>query len=307
VVGYETTAKKVFDNLQLPSNSKYKNLIVIPDGILNFIPFEALITKSANTSNFAKMHYLLHDFSIGYANSVAFYMNENKESDKKGILGVFPVFENTDLELPFSKKELLSIKENFEGTFFEKKAATFKNFSKNAAHFSVLHLSTHAAAGDIETPASIRFYDREVFYSELYNLNINPDLVVLSACETGLGKWYTAEGAMSVSRGFQMAGAKNLLFSLWKVNDYTTSVMMSKFYKNVSDSKAYFEANHQSKLDFLNDTSISNAKKSPYFWAPMVYYGSVASNSSSGYGLYVCLGVGLLMALFIFLRYKVVR
>jgi CHAT domain-containing protein len=54
----------------------------------------------------------------------------------------------------------------------------------------------------------------------LYTLNINPDLVVLSACETGIGKLYKSEGAMSIARGFQFAGAQNLLFSLWKVNDY---------------------------------------------------------------------------------------
>jgi CHAT domain-containing protein len=70
--------------------------------------------------------------------------------------------------------------------------------------------------GDTETPANIKFYDQEILYSELYTLNINPDLVVLSAWETGIGKLYKSEGAMSIARGFQFAGAQNLLFSSGK-------------------------------------------------------------------------------------------
>jgi CHAT domain-containing protein len=123
-------------------------------------------------------------------------------------------------------------------------------------------LSTHAS-GDTETPASIKLRS-EILYSELYILNINPDLVVLSAYETGIGKLYKSEGAMSIARGFQFAGAQNLLFSLWKVNDYTTALFMDKFYTYIYNG-SYLEANHQSKLDFLADKNISNTKKSPYY------------------------------------------
>ena len=118
---------------------------------------------------------------------------------------------------------------------------------------------------------------------------MNPDLVVLSACETGLGKLYKAEGAMSIARGFQFAGAQNLLFSLWKVNDYTTSVFMKYFYENIKNKHSYFEANHQAKLDYLNDAAIPNAKKSPYYWSAMVYYGSLESKSTTPYFLYILL------------------
>ena len=68
-------------------------------------------------------------------------------------------------------------------------------------------------------------------------MNINSHLVVLSACETGIGKLYKSEGAMSIARGFQFAGAQNLLFSLCKVNDYTTSVFMDLFYKNIKENQ----------------------------------------------------------------------
>jgi CHAT domain-containing protein len=307
ISGYNHYGNSLYKMLKLPTNATYQNLIIVPDGILNFLPFEALITKESNTTNFAQMHYLLNDFRIAYNNSATFYLSFDKlrmtnRSDKKTVLGIFPVFEKTNYELTFSKTEMQSIKSNFDGQFFDNLNATFDNFKRNAANYSILHLSTHATSGDTETPASIKFYDQEILYSELYNLNINPDLVVLSACETGIGKLYKSEGAMSVARGFQFAGAQNLLFSLWKVNDYTTSVFMADFYKNIKNGQSYFEANANAKRDFLNDKSISNAKKSPYYWSAFVYYGGIeAAEKPTNYYFYI---LGFLILIGLFLVYK---
>lgn len=300
ISGYNYYGKKVYDLLQLPLNIVYQNLIIVPDGILNFLPFEALITRKSNTTNFAKMHYLLHDFRIAYNISANIYLNSKPFStSEKTVLGVFPVFEKTAFELHYSKKELESIRSNFKGKYLENADANFSNFKNNISNYSILHLSTHASSGDIETPASIKFYDQEILYSELYNLNINPDLVVLSACETGIGKLYKAEGAMSVARGFQFAGAQNLLFSLWKVNDYTTSVFMTDFYKNIQNNQTYFEANTNAKLDFLNDKSIPNAKKSPYYWSSFVYYGSISTETNSTNYIFYIISLLTVIGLFL--------
>lgn len=300
ISGYIKYGKTVYDLLKLPNNSVYQNLIIVPDGILNFLPFEALITQESNTTNFSKMHYLLNDFKIAYNTSANIYLNSKpfSKSDKT-VLGIFPVFEKTAFELTYSKKELESIRSNFKGKYLENSEASFANFKQNATNYSILHLSTHASSGDIETPASIKFYDQEILYSELYNLNINPDLVVLSACETGIGKLYKAEGAMSVARGFQFAGAQNLLFSLWKVNDYTTSVFMTDFYKNIQNNQTYFEANTNSKLDFLNDKSIPNAKKSPYYWSSFVYYGSISNETNSTNYIFYIISLLTVIGLFL--------
>ncbi|WP_417942894.1 CHAT domain-containing protein [Flavobacterium sp. RS13.1] len=300
ISGYNHSGKKVYDLLKLPSNSVYQNLIVAPDGILNFLPFEALITQESNTTNFAKMHYLLNDFRIAYTTSANIYLNSKPFSkSEKTVLGVFPVFEKTAFELRYSKKELASIRSNFKGKYLENADARFDNFKNNISNYSILHLSTHASSGDMETPASIKFYDQEILYSELYNLNINPDLVVLSACETGIGKLYKAEGAMSVARGFQFAGAQNLLFSLWKVNDYTTSVFMTDFYKNIKNKQTYFEATANAKLDFLNDKTIPNAKKSPYYWSSFVYYGSISPEEKSAYYIWSIISLLAVIGLFL--------
>ncbi len=300
ISGYNHYGKAAYDVLKFPTNYVNQNLIIVPDGILNFLPFEALITKESNTTNFAKMNYLMNDFNIAYNTSANIYLNAKPVSNaKKTVLGIFPVFEKTPFELRYSKKEMESIQNNFEGKYLENANASFSNFKNNANHYSILHLSTHASSGDIETPASIKFFDQEILYSELYNLHINPDLVVLSACETGIGKLYEAEGAMSVARGFQFAGAQNLMFSLWKVNDFTTSVFMSDFYTNVKNNVSYFYANANAKRDYLNDKSIPNAKKSPYYWSSFVYYGSISVEEKSANYIYYIVSLLILIGLFL--------
>ena len=306
---YNKYSNMAYKLLKLPVNSAYKNLLIVPDGLLNFLPFEALITKESATTNFAKMNYLLNDYNIGYQNSAQFYLeaNQTKRNSVATVLGIFPIFEKTPFELTFSKDEMQSIKEKFKGKYFDNSSATFGNFKNNANLYSILHLSTHASSGDIDSPASIKFSDQEVMYSELYHLNIHPDLVVLSACETGIGKLFKSEGAMSIARGFQFAGAQNLLFSLWKVNDYTTSLFMDLFYKNIKENQSYIEANANAKRDFLKNKTISNAKKSPYYWSAFVYYGNIEKQPSTNYllyGLVLVLGIGLFIGLKLFLSKK---
>ncbi len=302
VSGYRLSALKCYNLLDLPKDKTLKNLIIIPDGILNFLPFEALLTAKTSTTDFSKMPYLINDYRITYNNSVAFYTDATPFGfEKETVLGLFPIFENTPLELSFSVKELDAIKRNFTGVYLEKEKATFRNFKSQAKDFSVLHLSTHALAGDVETPASIRFYDQEILYSELYALDIRPNLVVLSACETGIGKLYKGEGAMSVARGFQFAGAQNLLFSLWKVNDYTTSVLMSDFYDNIKKGYSYGQSNHNAKRNYLKSTSIPNAKKSPYYWSAMVYYGTLEEKPTTNYLGYLAI---IVAAIVLFLIWK---
>ena len=294
-----------FSTLQFPKKLSRKNLIIIPDGILALLPFEALITRESSTTNFSKMHFLINEYAIGYNNSADFYLNAIPfQRKKETVLGFFPVFEKTNLELTFSKKEQQKIQSYFDGMYFENEEATFDNFKKNASNYSVIHLSTHASSGDLVTPASIKFYDQEVLYSELYHLDMNPDLVVLSACETGIGKIYKAEGAMSIARGFQFAGAQNLLFSLWKVNDYTTSVLMDKFYSKVEMGSSYFKSINQAKRDYLADERIPNAKKSPYYWSSFVYYGTMDKKDSSTNWLWISIVIGLLLLISLFLSFR---
>lgn len=283
VSGYQKQSFALYKLLALEKIKTGKHLI-IPDGLLCFVSFESLLTKASQSTDFSKLPYLMKDEIISYETSADFYLNrENRHLKEASVLGVFPVFENSSRSLVFSLEEMKAIKELFPGAYLEKSEATYAHFIKESKKHPILHLSTHASSGTVDVPATISFYNQDIVYSDLYSLDIHPDLVVLSACETGIGKLYRGEGAISIARGFQNAGAENLLFSLWKVNDFTTSLLMKNFYTHYKKGNSYSIANHKAKMKFLNDKAIPNGKKSPYYWSALVFYGEVSEDTSCNY------------------------
>jgi CHAT domain len=93
VSNYIQEAFDCYKLLKSPQKSASKNLIIVPDGLLSFFPFEALIAKKTKTTNFAKMPYLLTYFVVGYSNSANFYLNSNSLNNKsESVLGVFPIY-----------------------------------------------------------------------------------------------------------------------------------------------------------------------------------------------------------------------
>jgi len=282
VSAFTKQAYETFKTLQLEGLQHKKNIIIIPDGLLNFIPFEALLTAKTETLNFNKMPFMVKRHAVVY-NSSAFLYLKNKSNEYKNdkhdnnLLGIFPVFEDTTQELKFTINEAKSIANEVDSKFLMYTSATKESFLKHASQFNILHLSTHASSGNFITPAHIEFSNQTLYLNELYALNLTPKLVVLSACETGVGKLIKGEGPMSLARGFNYAGAENILFSLWQISDASTAKIMKLFYKDYSKRGSASYANRKSKLHYLNDKNISSIKKSPYYWSAFVYYGSFES------------------------------
>ncbi|MDY8136794.1 CHAT domain-containing protein [Aquimarina sp. 2201CG5-10] len=297
---YNQGALEAYKALKIPEQEK--KLLIVPDGILNFIPFEALVTNTTTAIRFKDIPFLLKSSQISYEISASKYLRtSSKDKDHKNILGVFPVFEKTHLELPFSLTESKSIQQYFKGQYLEKEEATYNNFQQKANDHNVIHLSTHAVAGDFLRPASIKFRDQDIFVNQLYPLQLQADLVVLSACETGIGKLIKGEGPISISRGFQYAGIENTLFSLWKINDKTTSQFMKGFYQNLQNDPNTSKSLHLAKLDYLNDETISNFQKSPYYWAAFVYYGEI-QDTETKISLWYIISIISFLLIIVFLR-----
>lgn len=298
ISSFSRSSFDTYIDLQIPNAPK---LLIIPDGVLNFIPFESLLTRKTSTLDFEKMPFLIHKSQISYEISATKYLkSDNTNNTEKSILGLFPVFENSTSKLAFSLDEKRHIRQHFDGVFLEKEKATYTRFLKEAENHGILHLSTHADAGSLSRPASIQFRDQKILVNQLYGLQLNSDLVVLSACETGVGKLAKGEGPLSIGRGFQYAGVSNVLFSLWKVNDKTTSQLIGNFYKNLKKSNSNNNALHKAKLTYLSSKNISNVQKSPYHWAAFVYYGSYQAPIGTSYFWIISLGVFSLIILLLF-------
>ena len=298
-------AFSLYQTLNLEKISTYKNAVIIPDGFLNFIPFESLLTKATSTTNYSKMPFVVNQQCLVYNSSATLYVNSKKPNYNNDVLGVFPVFKNTNKALNYSVNEAESIDQYTDAKFFMYDAALKKEVLEQANNFGVLHFSTHANSGSFSIPAYIEFADQNLYLNELYSKHLNNNLVVLSACETGIGRLTKGEGSMSLARGFQYAGVNQLVFSLWKVNDLSTSKIMHNFYKNYDKTNSVAIANQQSKLDYLGDKSITNAKKSPYYWSAFVYYGVPVAKQQSvllNYLLFAFIAVAITLLLWFIIK-----
>ena len=300
---YTTDAHLLYNFLKLDEVKDKENLIIIPDGFLNFIPFDALLTAKTENKTFENMPFFVKLHTTVFNSSASLYVKDNSAKKEQRVLGVFPVFKGTSQELKYSIDEAKNLENEIKTTLLMHTDATKGNFLSKAKNYSILHLSTHGTSGDFFKPAQIAFIDEPISTNELYSIDLNPELVVLSACETGIGEIKRGEGALSIARGFQYAGAKKVLYSLWQISDLSTSQIMTSFYKRLDDSKSISYANHQSKIDYLNNEDIKNLKKSPYYWSAFTLYGSFEKVEESN-NLWAFIGVSfvimLLLVLFAF-------
>lgn len=190
--------------------------------------------------------------------------------------------------LPSSEAEVRKIFNMFSNKGYRAKACLFgsankQNFtSDSVAGYKYIHLATHGFVNSDEPDLSgIQFYSTNndnqggvLYSSSVYGLKFNSDLIVLSACETGLGKIMKGEGIVGLSRAFIYAGISNLCASLWKVSDASTADLMTDFYGQLMDAEvsnvSYAMLMRQAKLNVISRKKFA----APYFWSPFIIIGN---------------------------------
>ena len=259
-------------------------LKIIPDGELNLISFDYLITNEDSVSNLTEANYLIEDFTITYHHSVSLaYKEQNLLAENKSILLSAPLFNSKNdyhlKPLPMSEKESKTIariaKENsYRTDLVLSDKATENYFKQNASNYSIIHLATHTEVDKNNNQYSnIYFFptpnekeNGKLTLAETYNLKMNPSLITLSSCESGVGDIVKGEGMISFSRGFTYSGAQNVIFSLWKVNDKFTSDTMAELYRQILSGSEYNAALREAKLKTLK----SYQSLSPKDWAGFI-------------------------------------
>ena len=315
---------RLYDQFVAPLliNQKIEKLIIIPDGFLGYLPFGTLLNEPAgNPAAFKNHRYLIRDYEISYSYSASLLgemINRKINwSENKKILALGPSFPEEEPQfaqrgnlsaLYFNQDEATMAAQLFEGKALVGQEATLDNFLWHAPGYQILHLATHGITNDQNIDFSFLAFspnpdpgsaDR-IFIRDLYQLNLNAELVVLSACETGAGKLIKGEGIASLARGFSFAGAKSLITSLWKVNDQKTAELMQLFYHELRPGKNKKAALQAAKINYLNQNDDFHSH--PYFWAGFVPLGDMSpiSNPSSHWGwlVFVVL-IGIVIAVFI--------
>lgn len=302
IADYVQAARQLYGILLAPvKNYLSTDLIIVPDGVLGNIPFEALLTgEVADPTRPHGFPYLLLDHMVSYSPSATMLREMQDKSSltsRPGYLAAFapyftgdtaqlralPIGEDsserkTFLPLEHSGEEVFNIGKIMNGDVFYHQTATKALFDSIAGRYRILHLATHGQInGQSSDYSFLAFADgpgsieKQLLYvRDIYHLRLHADLITLSACETGLGEIRRGEGTFSLARAFAYAGAKSIVTSLWKVNDASTKKLMVAFYRNLKKGMPENAALSKAKRSYIK---ANKAEANPYFWAPFIVIG----------------------------------
>jgi len=307
-------AKRIYNELIFPAESKIKNvisnLIIIPDGILYYLPFETLVRSDNGRPK--EECYLIKNYRISYAPSSSillflsriqsennnpkgllafgnpfFSFNTPKKQKKQNIKVLEEGYMNTDFTfslLPYSGREIIKISKYFprkqRDIFINKNAKEEVIKEISLCNYKIIHFACHALV-DEKFPfrsGLVLSFDEDskedgfLQVREICSLKLNTDLVVLSACQTGKGKLENGEGILGFPRIFFYAGAKSILFSLWRINDKSTAFFMNYFYYYLSQGNEKAQALRLAKLKMIESKFCH-----PFYWAAFVLNGDCNS------------------------------
>jgi len=244
-------------------------LIIVPHSILNYLPFQALQNETGD--------YLIDRYSITYlpSASVMNFLPSKRRQFKGKLLALGnPATDREGFKsLPFAEGEVTGIGNIFPGSVVRIGAdATEEEFRRLAGQYDLLHLACHSElnaaypmfSGLLLSPGGDQ--DGELDVHEVFTLDLNAYLVVLSGCETGLGKLTSGDDLVGLSRAFIYAGTPALAASLWQVADESTGYLMTEFYRNLREL---------GRAEALRQAQLATREKypHPFHWAPFVLIG----------------------------------
>ncbi|MBE2220399.1 MAG: CHAT domain-containing protein [Anaerolineae bacterium] len=245
-----------------------KNLIIIPHGLLHYVPFHAL---------FDGAHYLIESHTISYAPSATILYRMMTKPVKRGLNAPL-IIGLADDTIPFAQNEAESISQLFEDAqLYLDKQATIENMSAHLSHSGLLHLSTHATfRADNPMFSALKMADGWLSVNDLYQMADIPPLVTLSACETGRHQIATGDELLGLSRGLLASGARSIVVSLWMVEDKVTASLMTHFYTALQKGESIHNALRAAQL------TIKEKNPHPYYWSAFIVIGDVRNPKTEG-------------------------
>lgn len=287
----ESQSQYIYELLLKQGLGQLKNvdrLGIIPDGLLHNLSFEALK---------ADQKYLIESYSFNYAYSVSLIQRPTKATEhassyvgfsssysnglNEKLLDRKRFFGETALtQLTLSKKEVEEASKIFNGQIFLEREANLENFKTHAGNAKVLHLSLHGLVDQNDPTRSCVVFDDTaddflLSPQDLYKNNIMADLVLLSACHSASGKIYSGEGVQGMTKAFILAGAQNVLSSLWNASETSSLDITLSFLKNSEKGWPLDIALQAAKLDYLKKATPS--LQHPYYWSNYILMGKVAA------------------------------
>ncbi len=281
--------------LLIPKLKVATPLIIIPSGFLNTLCFEALLSTNSNTDvqGFLEARFLTEDHAICYQPSATLYNRFQSMQGQKHtrVMGLAPfVRANVHSKLSvldYTQDEIESIASIFETKSYMHDAANKGTFLDDHQDFSILHIASHAES-NVEQPAYSRLWfhpdnrhgDQALYSYEIQNMKFESELVVLSACESGVGQINQGEGALSLAKSFMYGGVPSVLMTRWKIDDGSTHHIVAEYYRQLKEGQTKQKALQLAKIQYL-DQHADVIKAHPFYWAGLSQIGNTAAFTSS--------------------------
>ena len=288
-----------------PAANHKTRVCIVPDGVLNYLPFAALPLGDAPLPlDYAKLAYLqtAADLSYSYSSSYLLEVSEGpRRSYPNNFVAFAPSFRaapgtmaaggeqtarnvlrsNATLApLVYSKEEVATITYMVEdGRAYYDASANIKQFREVAGKARILHISSHGFVDPTDPNLSFVAFtqssdtlqkDELLYFNDLYGLHIDNELTVLSACETNVGKLATGETTMSMASAFAAAGARSTLTTLWQVDDAATKDVIVSFYRRLVEGNTRLEALNDAQRSMCQSREYAH----PYYWSALTLYGA---------------------------------
>ena len=293
-----------------------KRLIVIPHSELNIVPFELLISElppPGDPENYKSLSYLIKRFPISYGYSGTLLFEESKLHPGKTAAFFLPDYSNAKdnydqkhfVNLIGTQEEVEKARDLIGGDLFSGIQSNETSFKLFAGDYKILHIASHTSMDNeiptlssLElTPVKDTLNDGVLYSYELYQLQLNTQLIVLSGCNTGMGLLKQGEGLLSLSRSFFYSGARSVAFTLWPQADQTGADIMIGFYRGIKNEERLESALQSAKLNYLSDAD--PAKSHPYYWGGFLIVGKTDTIILNDYCskmtiilILLCAGVG---------------
>ncbi len=273
--------------------TKVLDLEIIPDGKSWRIQFSLLGDKI--DSPFKNMNFVGKAINISYQYSyehARLFENIKKKNNQKVLAFSYSDQYTTteplesiklrDLkgDLPGTSKEITEIAKTWSGDYYYSNLASESVFKKKCSDYQILHLAMHGSIDDANPNYSkLQFVkgdsinDGLLYAYEISSLNLNAELAVLSACNSGNGQIRNGDGIISLGRAFAFAGVNSLLLSKWEVSDATAPLIIKYFYEGLEEGLTKSEALRLAKMKFLQNDA-DNITSSPYYWDSFYILGS---------------------------------
>ncbi|NUO01201.1 MAG: CHAT domain-containing protein [Saprospiraceae bacterium] len=317
-----TTAPKLYQWLLARPLAEFgaKSLVIVPDGALGLISFDALLTAPFQSDwTDPAIPYLIKKYPISYDWSAGAMVSRTRKAPQTEYhFGGFgtqyeddpqPIAMRSDLgPLPNADDEVRDIDALLDGASWLNAEATKDRFLNYAPQCGILHIATHGILDEEDPMQSHLVFNKtgdggenRLFASELYNMDLHAQMAVLSACNTASGKVAAGEGNMSIARAFAYAGCPTLVSNLWSANDLASAKLMALFYRHLKAGVPVDEALRAAKLSYLETEPGSVSL--PYYWASFMVVGEPAALLFPSFNRWLLaggllLGVGLLYFLF---------